>query len=175
MGMRIGDIGGNAPGALPPLSSNSISMRESGHGYRQASGDSESMHAGFGENTISPPAMVLQTIGKNFRGVRQLVQNVERLRAESKARRVEQEAAREEQIRRAAEVVERLNEVRIAFPAETAEAGSPTPNMREEQMFRPQAAPEVRQFAETSPAPSAEAVGMPPETPIPPDRLDLSI
>ena len=175
MGMRIGDIGGNAPGAMTPSLSPGLPGREASRGYGQASGDSESIHAGFGENTISPPAMVLQTIGKNFRGVRQLVQNVERLRAESKARRVEQEAAREDQIRRAAEVVERLNEVRIAFPAETAETGSATTNMREEQIFRPKAAPEVRQFAETSPAPPSEQAGVPPETSIPPARLDLSI
>lgn len=178
MGMRIGDIGGSVP--APPPESRSLSKAAvtsyplARSGMENPSGNSETLKAGFGDNTISPPGIVLQTIGKNFRGVRQLVQNVERLRAESRAQREAQASAREEQIRRAAEVAERLNEVRRAITTENTRVDG---NSRQEQLLRPETAPEANQFSGTNPETvsriSQETSFS--DNPVAPTRLDLLI
>jgi hypothetical protein len=100
-----------------------------------ADGERPEIRAGFGENTLSPSGAALRTINSNLEAARRLVPSVEEL----------QQAARQ----RAAEQADSFERSAQRGDEERPGIGEPQPP-REEVSFRPEPAPQARNFPPAS-------------------------
>ncbi|HOF41853.1 MAG TPA: hypothetical protein PLD73_17420 [Candidatus Hydrogenedentes bacterium] len=66
-----------------------------GAGFRD---DERQIHAGFGDNTISIPALVAHTVDRNFEEARKMLPSLEELRAAQQARAEERRAEAQERL-----------------------------------------------------------------------------
>jgi hypothetical protein len=60
--------------------------------------DTRQIHAGFGANTISIPALIAHTVGRNFEEARKMLPSLDELRAAQQARAEEERAEAREQL-----------------------------------------------------------------------------
>lgn len=100
-------------------------------GRSRADADQAEIRAGFGENTLSPSGAALRTISRNLEAARRLVPSVEEL----------QQAARQ----RAAEQADTFERAAQRGEEDRPGIGEPQPP-REEVSFRPEPAPQARNF-----------------------------
>ncbi len=155
MGMRIGQ---NLPGYQAPPR---YVTRDGNAPDMVRGAPAEPPSAGFGENTLSANGAALETIGRNFRAVRQVMPTVEQRLEEARARQAEQAAEQQEQAQRTERQAEALQANRT--------------RARESARVRAQEAAarasEASREAQPPPAPQqAEPV---PGGPVTPARLDV--
>ncbi len=109
--------------------------------------DEGRIRAGFGENTISIPAITVHTVDRNFEEARKMVPTLEELRQEQQARTEEQRA----------EARERLEARREALGKSAQEPIIRIDFQRAESQARTQARPAVNSLNPSAASPGASA------------------
>lgn len=159
MGMRIGQ---NVPGYQPAPR---FVTRDGQAPDMVRGAPAEPPSAGFGENTLSTNGAALETIGRNFRAVRDVVPTIEQRLEETRDRQAEQAAAREAQAQRTERQAEAL-EANRAQARESARAAA-------REARRAQAGQDAQALREAPARPEPAQNPPAPGNPVTTARLDI--